>query len=150
MRRRPTGLGQACLLLSLTWAVYAVNHRGFTLLELLVVVAVIGILAATAIAAYGRYRLRAYEAVAISYMSSWVPAQELYLQKFGHYADADETLATPGFPLKVPPASIPYDFSIDSGSNATTRWWGQGAPTKPNLRHFYIDNTGVVGTTPLP
>jgi hypothetical protein len=82
-------------------------------------------------------------------MRNWMPAQELYLQTFGHYTDADETLASSGFAvLKVPPSNIPYDFSIESSSSARTRWWGQAAPTKSNLRHFYIDNTGVVGTTP--
>ena len=57
------------------------KQRGFTLLELLVVVAIVGILSATAIAAFGRYRARAFEAVAVSYMRSWMAAQEVYLQK---------------------------------------------------------------------
>jgi len=123
------------------------NNRGFTIMELLVAVAIIGILAATAVAAYSRYRLHAYEAGAMTYMRAWVPAQELYLQTYGHYADADETLASSGFAvLKVP--KIPYNFSIDSSSKATSSWNGQGAPTQSNLRHFYIDNTGVVSTTP--
>ena len=125
------------------------SDRGFTLIELLVVVAIIGILAALAIPAYSSYRDRAYEATAISYMRSWVPAQELYLETYGHYADADETLARAGFRVLKVPTNVPYDFSIDSTTSATTRWWGQARPLRSGVRHFYIDNTGVISLTPL-
>jgi prepilin-type N-terminal cleavage/methylation domain-containing protein len=117
------------------------GQRGFTLLELLVVVAIIGILAAIAITSYNAYRKRAYEAVAMSYLRNWVPAQELYLQKYGHYADADEQLQSPLHVLYVP-GTVPYDFHIDSGTSANTRWFGRATPTVGGLRHFYIDQTG--------
>jgi prepilin-type N-terminal cleavage/methylation domain-containing protein len=121
------------------------DKRGFTLLELLVVIAIIGILSATAIGAYGTYRSRAYEAVAISYMRSWVPAQELYLQKYGRYADADEQLAQGGLGvLFVPKSNVPYSFSIDSTGQATSAWWGRGTPTRTGLRYFYVDQNGAV------
>jgi prepilin-type N-terminal cleavage/methylation domain-containing protein len=121
------------------------DKRGFTLLELLIVVAIVGILAAIAVGAYYSTRARAYEAVAISYMRSWVPAQEVYLEKYGHYADADEQLAKGGLDiLSVPPSKIPYDFSIDSTARETSGWWGRGTPTNAGLRYFYIDQSGVV------
>jgi prepilin-type N-terminal cleavage/methylation domain-containing protein len=121
------------------------DKRGFTLMELLVVIAIIGILSAIAIAAYSTYRSRAYEAVAISYMRSWVPAQELYLQKYGHYADADEQLAQGGLGvLFVPKSNVPNDLSVDSNGQATSTWWGRGTPTRTGLRYFYIDQNGMV------
>jgi len=119
------------------------SERGFTLLELLVVVAIIGILAAIAVSSYNAYRKRAYEAVAMSYLRNWVPAQELYLQKYGRYADADEQLQSPLKVLYVP-GTVPYDFHIDSGTSATSRWWGRATPTVGGLRHFYIDQTGIL------
>ena len=117
---------------------------GFTLLELLVVIAIIGILVAMAVAAYSAYRNRAYEAAAIEYMRSWVAAQEVYWQTYGHYADADEQLAQGGLGINVVPRNIPYDFSIDSTSSETSRWWGSATPTRPGLRHFCITHIGVV------
>ncbi len=115
---------------------------GFTLVELLIVIGLIAILSAIAVAGYDAYLRRAYEAEAIAYMRSWVPAQELYLQTFGHYADADETLAQEPLRILVVPDDIPYRFSIDSSASATTHWWGRGNPTQPGLRFFYIDESG--------
>jgi len=116
--------------------------RGFTLIELLIVIGLIAILSAIAVAGYDLYLKRAYEAEAIAYMRSWVPAQELYLQTFGHHADADETLAQNPLRILVVPTKAPYRFSIDSSASATTHWWGRGNPTQPGLRFFYIDETG--------
>jgi len=114
---------------------------GFTLIELLVALAIIGILAAIALPFYGAYRDRGYEATAMSYLRNWVPAQEFYLHKYGHYADADEQLQSVVGVLVVP-TRVPYNFSVDSSSSATERWWGRATPRRSGLRYFYIDQTG--------
>ena len=51
---------------------------GFTLVELLVVVAIIGILAAIAMQAMSRYRQQAYDAAAIHDLANAVKAEEAY------------------------------------------------------------------------
>lgn len=80
----------------------------------------------------------------MSYMRSWIPAQELYLQTYGHYADADEQLAKERLGVLVVPTDVPYTFSVDSGSSATSHWWGRATPTQSGARYFYIDENGVL------
>jgi len=119
-----------------------VANRGFTLLELMVVTAIIGILAAIAVSAYSTYRGRAFEAAAISYVRSWVPAQELYRQQYGHYADGDDELVE-GVPGAVfAPKDIPYSFFVNADESPNGHWRGLAFPTQPRLRFFYIDDRG--------
>jgi len=54
------------------------SQAGFTLVELLVVVAIIGILAAIAMQAMSRYRAQAYDAAAIHDLANAVKAEEAY------------------------------------------------------------------------
>jgi len=114
------------------------SEAGLTLIELMVTVAILGILAAIAIPQFAEYRRRAQEAGAMTYMRHWVPAQELFFQRYGHFADADELLEQPLNVLHVPD-KLPYNFHVDSNGTAQVRWWGRATPTRPGLRHFYID-----------
>jgi Tfp pilus assembly protein PilE len=110
----------------------------------MVTVGIIGILAAIAVAAYDDFRKRGYEASAVSYLRSWVPAQEVYLQKHGRYADADEDLAENDLGILFVPNDIPYDFSLDNNNSQTELWYGRAAPQTRGLAHLYVDQTGVV------
>lgn len=123
------------------------QQSGFSLLELLIVVAVIAIIASLAIPNLQSSKKAAYEAAAIAYMRTWTSAQELYLMKNGTYADADNQLVTAGLIGNPDPDAQGYTFSIDNSPGETTRWWGQGWPTTPGVtgdRYFFIDNTGVI------
>lgn len=54
------------------------SESGFTLIELITVVAILGVLAAIAIQAYGQYRASAYDARAMHDLSNAVHAEEAY------------------------------------------------------------------------
>ena len=63
------------------------NEKGFTLIELMIVIAIIGILAAIAIPQFAAYRQRSYHAAAKADLRNAATAQEAY------YAD-NETYTT--------------------------------------------------------
>lgn len=57
---------------------YKIKEEGFTLVELLVVVAIIGILAAIAIPQFSAYRTKAYNSSAMSDLRNFKSAMEAY------------------------------------------------------------------------
>jgi len=59
------------------------NKKGFTLIELMIVIAIIGILAAIAIPQFAKYRSKAYNASALSDLKNVRTEVEAY------YADHD-------------------------------------------------------------
>ncbi len=63
------------------------HSRGFTLIELMIVVAILAILAAVAIVAYGQYARKAKNAEATSVLADIRIKQEAYRASFHRYAD---------------------------------------------------------------
>ena len=59
------------------------NQKGFTLIELMIVIAIIGILAAIAIPQFSKYRSRSYNAASLS------DAKNLKTDLEGFYAEWD-------------------------------------------------------------
>ena len=64
------------------------NQKGFTLIELMIVIAIIGILAAIAIPQFSAYRKRSYNAASQSDLRNATTAQEAYFVDNQIYATA--------------------------------------------------------------
>jgi len=85
-------------ILSKTTINSARNDSGFTLIELMIVIAVIGILAAIAVPQYGRYIERAKFTDIVSTTSSYKTAVSLCMQE-----DNGPDNCTPGSNVGIPP-----------------------------------------------
>jgi len=65
------------------------DERGFTLIELMIVIAIIGILAAIAIPQFSSYRKRAYNSAAESDLKNAATAEEAYFVDNQEYGTQD-------------------------------------------------------------
>ena len=68
------------------------NEKGFTLIELMIVIAIIGILAAIAIPQFSAYRTRSFNSAAIADIRNAATAQEAYFVDNQDYATAVGTI----------------------------------------------------------
>lgn len=127
------------------------NQSGFSLIELLIVVAVIGVVSAIAVPNVMKARQAAYEASAISFIKSWVPGQEMYKKVHGEYSSTDEDLVKEKFVYKALNSNGDCDdtafrYSINSTPSDDPRWWGVAERRSAVLatRSFYIDQSGLI------
>ena len=73
------------------------DQKGFTLIELMIVIAIIGILAAIAIPNFNAYRARSYNASANTDLRNMITAQEGYFVDAGEYAVTVAALESYGY-----------------------------------------------------
>jgi type IV pilus assembly protein PilA len=67
------------------------KNEGFTLIELMIVIAIIGILAAIAIPQFSAYRTRSYNSAAEADLRNAATAQEAYFVDNQHYVSNPQT-----------------------------------------------------------
>lgn len=103
------------------------KQRGFTLIELMVVVAIVGILAAIAYPSYSQYTIRANRAAAQSEMMAIANRQQQFLLTNRNYVDK-ATLEASGYALPTDVASK-YNYTIALGGGAVPFYTLTFAPT---------------------
>ncbi|MBI9084526.1 MAG: prepilin-type N-terminal cleavage/methylation domain-containing protein [Desulfobacterales bacterium] len=99
------------------------NEKGFTLIELMIVIAIIGILAAIAIPNFVSYRQRSYNAAAQSDMKNMMTAQEAYFVDNETYRTVANTTGS----ASLPPGGLSLSKSVNLAITGTTTGYSMTA-----------------------
>jgi type IV pilus assembly protein PilE len=127
--------------------------RGFTLIEIMIVVAIVAILAAIAMPAYSDYITRGKVLDATNGLQSMRTQLEQYYQDNRSYTDANASVTSPCTRIGTLTGSIKdFTFSCTTLTSVTYVVQAQGVTSDGNVKGFTytIDQNGTPATTATP
>lgn len=116
------------------------NKKGFTLIELMIVVAIIGILAAIAIPNFLNYQCKAKQTEAKTSLGNVRMAEEAYYAEYDTYSS---TLADIGFAVKGN-----TEYAITVSANSTTFTATATATIGGKTDTWTMTDNGILNNTP--
>ena len=110
------------------------REEGFTLIELMIVIAIIGILAAIAIPQFTSYRQRGFNAAAQSDLRNAATAQEAYYTDLQSYTKVTDDLTNRGY-TKTPTVTLTI-------TGADTNTYGMTAKHTSGISTWTLNGPG--------
>jgi prepilin-type N-terminal cleavage/methylation domain-containing protein len=111
---------------------------GFTIIELMVVVTIIGVLAAIASSHFVSYRLQAFDAQANSDLRNAVTAEEAYFINNGNYLSCSDAACDAGLPNFRRSRAVSLEMTASGGGSPS--FVGIASST-PGTKTFTWDST---------
>ena len=114
------------------------NIKGFSLVELMVAVGIVGVMSSVAVPKYQKYKVNATRAEAQSSLSSMYTLQQLYYTENDQYGKFDGTTATQG-----PNNQISFPVNNNSKYNYKAEPYSKidGSATDPNSGNVFFKAT---------
>jgi type IV pilus assembly protein PilA len=128
------------------------SKSGFTLIELMIVVAILGILAAVAIVSYRKYALRAKVSEAYGMLGTIRMRQESYRAEFSQYCDVSSSTQDGSSGVEPSngywPSSAPSPTAVDWYMGLPSAWVQLGARPGGQVYFRYDTIGGNPGIVP--